>query len=70
MAVNKQPLVVVVAKFRADTAAVVKFTDSDPTNSSQRRRRHDGVMKARGELLAHRPAEPEAPQITPATGAG
>lgn len=67
MAINKQALVAAVAKFRADTATAVKFTDSDLTNSAITRRRHTGVMAARGELLKSMPAEPTAPGVTPAS---
>lgn len=67
MAVNKQALTEAITKFRADTAAAVKFHDADLTASANTRRKHEGVMKARGELLAFRPAEPEAPKVTPAS---
>lgn len=67
MAINKQALVAAIAKFRSDTATAVKFHDPDFTNNAITRRRHTGVMAARGELLKSLPAEPEAPKVTPAT---
>lgn len=67
MAVNKSALVAAIAKFRADTATAVKFADSDLTNSAITRRRHTGVMTARGELLKAMPAEPEAPKVNRAS---
>ncbi|KQV07081.1 hypothetical protein [Leifsonia sp. Root112D2] len=67
MAVNKQALVAAVAKFRADTPTAVKFADSDLTKSAITRRRHTGVMAARGELRKHLPAEPEAPKVDRST---
>lgn len=67
MAINKQALVAAVAKFRADTATAVKFTDPDFTHNAITRHRHNKVMAARAELLAVLPAEPEAPKATPAS---
>lgn len=67
MAVNKQALVASITKFRSDTATAVKFHDADLTASANTRRRHSGVMAARGELLKSLPPEPEAPKVTPAT---
>lgn len=67
MAINKQALVAAVAKFRADTATAVKFADPDFTHNAITKRRHTGVMAARGELLKAMPAEPEAPKVTRAS---
>ncbi|MEJ1092198.1 hypothetical protein [Microbacterium istanbulense] len=67
MAINKQALVAAVAKFRADTAAAVKFVNPDFTNNAITRHRHEGVMKARAELLKSLPAEPEAPKVNRAS---
>ncbi|GAA3020122.1 hypothetical protein [Microbacterium dextranolyticum] len=67
MAVNKSALVAAISKFRDDTATAVKFHDPDRTNSANTRRKHEGVMAARGELLKSLPAEPETPKVTPAT---
>jgi hypothetical protein len=67
MAINKQALVAAVAKFRADTATAVKFVNPDFTHNAITRHRHDGVMKARAELLKSLPAEPEAPKVNAGT---
>ena len=67
MAINKQALVASIAKFRADTATAVKFHDQDFTHNAITKRRHAGVMAARGELLKSIPAEPTAPGVSPAS---
>jgi len=67
MAINTAALVAAIAKFRTDTASAVAFHDANLTNSATTHRRHEGVMKAGGERLAFRPAEPEARKVSPAS---
>lgn len=67
MTLNKQALVAAITKFREDTATAVQFQDPDFTNSAITRRRHEGVMQARAELLKALPAAPEAPKVNAQT---